>query len=194
MLIVRGPGGFIGGRVCDSLVSQVDLFPTLCDVVGIDCPDWVQGVSIMPIIRGETHEVRDSVFAEVNYHAAYEPKRCVRTRRWKYIRRFDDRRKPVLSNCDDSPTKTVLLETGWADTALLGEELYNLVFDPNETHNLAARSGAGSVLIDMRGRLNRWMKETDDPALKGPVPAPEGAVVNDPDGVSPSEKARPVGG
>jgi len=86
------------------------------------------------------------------------------------------------------------LEHGWADTVLLEEELYDLVLDPNETRNLAARSGTGSVLINMRDRLNRWMKETDDPALKGPVPAPEGAVVNDPDGVSPSEKARPVGG
>jgi len=168
MLIVRGPGGFIGGRVCDSLVSQIDVFPTICDVAGIDHPDWLQGVSIMPIIRGETGEVRDSIFAEVNYHAAYEPKRCVRTRRWKYVRRFHERRKPVLPNCDDSPTKTVLLESGWADTALLEEELYDLVLDPNETHNLAARSGAGSVLVDMRDRLNRWMEKTDDPALKGP--------------------------
>lgn len=33
----------------------------------------------------------------------------------------------------------------------------------------------------------RWMQATDDPLLRGPVPAPPGAEVNDPDGLSPNE-------
>ena len=32
MLIVRGPGGFHGGKVSEALVSQIDLFPTLCEL------------------------------------------------------------------------------------------------------------------------------------------------------------------
>jgi hypothetical protein len=36
------------------------------------------------------------------------------------------------------------------------------------------------------------MHATDDPLLKGPVPAPEGAVVNDPDGASPKERPQPA--
>lgn len=36
MLILRGPGGFAGGRVCDALVSHVDLFPTVCGLLGVD--------------------------------------------------------------------------------------------------------------------------------------------------------------
>jgi arylsulfatase A-like enzyme len=51
MLIIRGPGGFSGGRVIDALVSQIDIFPTICDLVGIDAPGWIEGRSIMPIIR-----------------------------------------------------------------------------------------------------------------------------------------------
>jgi N-sulfoglucosamine sulfohydrolase len=39
----------------------------------------------------------------------------------------------------------------------------------------------------MRGRLDAWMKRTDDPLLKGPVKAPAGAKVNPVDGVSPKE-------
>ena len=38
MLIVRGPGGFHGGKVSEALVSQIDIFPTLCELAGIPAP------------------------------------------------------------------------------------------------------------------------------------------------------------
>src|SRR5215213_7917944 len=38
LLIVRGPGGFHGGRVNDALVSQMDLYPTICELAGIPQP------------------------------------------------------------------------------------------------------------------------------------------------------------
>ncbi len=192
MLIMRGPGGFEGGRVVDSLVSQIDLFPTLCELLEIEPPPWLQGVSLMPLIRGETTEVRQEIFAEVNYHAAYEPMRAIRTRRWKYIRRYDDRTRPVLPNCDDSPSKSLWLEHGWAEIPPDREALYDLIFDPNEKENLVSNPRAAEVLAEMRARLDAWMRSTDDPLLRGPVPAPPGAIVNDPDGLSPQERPRPV--
>lgn len=187
MLILRGPGGFVGGQVCDALVSHIDLFPTLCDLLDIEPPAWLQGQSIMPLIRGETQQIHDEVFAEVTYHAAYEPQRAARTQRWKYIRRFEARPSPVLPNCDDSPSKDVWLQHGWRDRSPAMEQLYDLIFDPNETQNLAADPAMTEVLDDMRARLDRWMQAMDDPLLHGPVPAPPGARVNDPDGLSPSE-------
>src|SRR4051794_32121962 len=90
LLIVRGPGGFTGGTVQDALVTHLDLFPTICALAGVDAPDWLQGRSLLPLAAGATTELHDAVFAELPYHAAYEPQRSVRTRRWKYIRRFDD--------------------------------------------------------------------------------------------------------
>ncbi len=192
MLIMRGPGSFEGGRVIDSLVSHIDIFPTLCDLLGIEPPPWLQGVSLMPLIRGEATDVRDEVFTEVNYHAAYEPMRAIRTKRWKYIRRFDDRRGPVLPNCDDSPSKSLWLEHGWAEMAPDPESLFDLVFDPNEAHNLIADPRAQAVLAELRARLDAWMHATGDPLLAGRVPAPPGAVANDPDGLSPREEPVPV--
>ena len=109
MLIVRGPGGFHGGKVSDALVSQIDLFPTLCELAGIERPDWLQGRSLLPLVRREADEVNDAIFAELTFHAAYEPQRAIRTQRYKYIRRFGERRTPVLPNVDDSPTKDLLL-------------------------------------------------------------------------------------
>ena len=79
MLILRGPGGFCGGRVSDALVSQIDLFPTLCELLQVEPPAWLQGRSLLPLVRGEAEEINDAVFAEVNYHGQYEPQRMIRT-------------------------------------------------------------------------------------------------------------------
>src|SRR3954466_7557006 len=62
-LIVRGPDGFTGGKVIDSLVSQIDLYPTCCELAGVDIPDWADGTSLMPLVRGERDAVRNEVYA-----------------------------------------------------------------------------------------------------------------------------------
>jgi N-sulfoglucosamine sulfohydrolase len=190
MLMMRGPGGFSGGKVVDSMVSHIDLFPTICDVAGVAKPSWLQGRSLNPLIRGEVAKVRDEVFAEVNYHAAYEPKRAVRTERHKYIRHFDKRGKPVLPNCDDGLSKSLWLDAGWSTQPVPEEELYDLIFDPNETRNLAGDPKHRDAHKDMASRLDRWRRETDDPILKGPIPLPPGAKVNDVDGASPKEPVK----
>ena len=191
-LIMRGPGGFTGGKVSDALVSHLDIFPTICDVAGVKHPAWLEGHSMLPLMTGEKQEIREELFAEVNYHAAYEPKRAVRTQRWKYIRNFSDRTKPVLPNCDDGLSKDIWLKYGWKNRPVDREQLYDLVFDPNESHNLAVDPAHKEVLAGMRARLDKWMRETNDPALKGEVKAPEGAVINDVEGTSPKERTRPA--
>jgi arylsulfatase A-like enzyme len=118
--------------------------------------------------------------------------RAIRTKRWKYIRRFENRGHPILPNCDDSLSKDVWLAHDWADMAQDDEMLFDLIFDPNEAHNLVGDPRVGDVLNDLRERLDTWMHETDDPLLKGKVPAPEGAVVNDPDGLSPQQRPIPA--
>jgi arylsulfatase A-like enzyme len=169
------------------LISHLDVFPTICEFIGIEKPSWLEGKSFLPIMRGQKKEINEEVFAEVNYHASYEPKRAVRTSRWKYIRHYDDRKVPVLPNCDDSLSKDLWLNHGWRTRTVAREELYDLVFDPTEHQNLGTDPAYKNVLDEMRQRLSRWMTATDDPLLRGPVPAPHGAKINDPDGVSPKE-------
>ncbi len=190
MLILRGPGGFLGGKVSDTMVSHIDVFPTICEVLEIKPPDWLEGRSILPLVRGDKREINEEVFGEINYHVPYEPRRAVRTSRWKYIRGFDARTAPLLANCDDGPSKDVWLRNGWKNRAIAREQLYDLVFDPCESRNLAADPAYRTALDEMRGRLDRWMKRTSDPLLKGPVPAPKGAIVAEPDLVSPKELKR----
>ena len=178
------------GIVCGALISQLDVFPTICDYIGIAHPSWLQGKSFLPVLAGETAEINEEIFAEVNYHASYEPKRAVRTSRWKYIRHFGDRDTPVLPNCDDSPSKNLWLQAGWGSQPVDKESLYDLLFDPTEHANLVNDPGHVAIAQQMRDRLHRWMVATNDPLLHGPVLAPPGAHVNDPNGVSPQEPTK----
>jgi arylsulfatase A-like enzyme len=193
MLILRGPGGFSGGKAIDALVSHIDLFPTVCDLAGAERPPWLQGESLLPLVNGEADEVRDAIFAEKTYHVAYEPQRCVRTHRWKYIRRFDDEHPtPVLANIDDGPSKDVILSNGYAERPIPAEQLYDLLYDPNEANNLAGDPTLVGVLQEMRDRLETWMRDTRDPLLHGPVPAPKGAELNGRDQLSPTDPTTTV--
>ena len=125
------------------------------------------------------------MFAEVNYHGQYEPQRMIRTRRWKYIRRYLERDIPSLANCDNSPSKELMLQHGWGSLPMAEEQLYDLAFDPNEAANLAGDPRHSGILAELRARLTRWMEQTDDPILKGPIPEPPGAAISRPDDVDP---------
>jgi len=136
-LILRGPGVFSGGRIWEAMISQIDIFPTMCDLLEIQRPAWLAGKSILPVLNGTVAEVNEEIFADVTFHGAYEPKSCVRTHRWKYIRHFDRRARAVLTNCDLSPSRAVWVKHGWHGRYVAPEQLYDLVFDPNERTNLA---------------------------------------------------------
>lgn len=186
MMIIRGPG-FTGGKVIDAPVSHLDVYPTLCDLSGAPRPDWLQGTSLMPLVRGETDSLHDAIFAETTYHAAYQPHRAIRTERWKYIRRFDEYPHPVLANCDDSDTKDLLVKAGWGKQVVPEEQLYDLVLDPQERNNVAADPARADVVAEMRERLEKWMRETEDPLLDGPIDPPAGAIYNEQEQVSPDD-------
>lgn len=171
MLMLRAPG-LPAGLAVDQLVSQVDVFPTLCDLVGIDHPSWLQGTSLLPTLDG--HPIRDETFAEITYHAAYQPQRAIRTQRWLYIESFDDWQHPILPNVDASASKTLWMDAGWGEEHRPTVRLHDLMFDPHEARNLADDPSKATIRADLAKRLERWMIETDDPLLLGPVPPPEG--------------------
>jgi arylsulfatase A-like enzyme len=191
LMIMRGPG-FGGGKVIDAPVTHLDVFPTLCELAEVEPPQWLQGRSLMPLVRGEVERLHEATYAETTYHAAYEPQRSVRTERWKYIRRFDDYPHPVLCNCDDGESKEVLVAAGWGERVVPRERLYDLILDPGEGDNLAANPEYAGVLAELRERLEDWMRETEDPLLDGPIPLPPGATVNEQWQISPDDPVRAV--
>ncbi len=187
MLIIRGPG-MPPGAAHDELVSHLDIFPTICEVAGIDEPPWLQGCSLVPLVSGtEPPGARSEVFAELTYHAAYEPQRAIRTERFKYVRRFDDYPYPVLANCDESPSKDAYLARGWATRPVARERLHDLFFNPGEGRNSIDDPDYAAVAADLRARLEAWMGQTNDPLLDGPVLPPPGSQINAQDQLSASD-------
>lgn len=164
-LIMRGPSGFSGGRIVDALVSQIDIFPTLMDILGLARPAWLRGESLLPLVVGATKEIHSEVFAEVTCHAAAEPMRAIRTQEWLYIKRFDGGGPPVLANVDDGDAKTLYLRHGWATYPPAERALYNVILDPLERRNRVDDADCAEIVDALDGRLQAWMVATNDPLL-----------------------------
>jgi len=174
--MMRGPtgSGFEGGRVIDALISQLDLFPTLCETMGFEAPDWLQGVSFLPLIDGRSEATREHVFTEQGWHGwGYDPQRAVRTQRYKYIRRKDVDHLRIV---DPGPTNDWLAGLGYRERPRETELLYDLWFDPQEMHNLIDDPDYADVLTDLRGRVDKWIAETDDPFATDAIPEPVDAT------------------
>jgi N-sulfoglucosamine sulfohydrolase len=168
-LMIRGPGGFEGGRVIEALVSHLDLYPTVLEMLGIAPKPWLQGHSLLPLIRGEKHAVREALFTEQTYHGSLEALRAIRTERYKFILRHD----PVAPRMrHDGPTGPYMESLGAYDRPIGHEELFDLYLDPMEAHNLASSPAHTDIRRDLRTRLETWMRETNDPFLNGTLPLP----------------------
>lgn len=172
MLMMRGPGGFAGGQVVDAMVSHMDIFPTLCELLQLPRPAWLQGSSLLPLIRGETKILHDELFFGQGWHEQADPQRAVRTTRYKYVRRLDPV-GPKARNCDEGPTKRFLEPAGWFERHLGPEQLFDLYLDPQEVCNRAYDPALAEIKVNLRARLDAWMEETNCPLRSGvPVPPP----------------------
>ncbi|MFS0723761.1 sulfatase [Paenibacillus sp. 1P07SE] len=186
-LIMKHPS-FSRQGAADALVSHLDVYPTLCEMIGLDKPAWLQGVSLLPVLTGAAEQVREEIYAEVTYHAAYEPMRCIRTPRYKYIRLFEDHGKHLAANIDDGLSKTFMMEHGLLEETRGQEMLFDLYLDPVERVNLIGRGDYAEIQQSLQDRLMRWMKLTGDPLLAGRVEKPAGARINKQSTLSPGER------
>jgi arylsulfatase A-like enzyme len=165
-LMMRWPAGGLRGNRSE-MVSNIDVMPTLLEAAGVAIPEGVQGRSVLSEGAG-----RDAIFAEKTFHSYYDPMRCIRTSRHKYIRNFEtafavevpgDIQAGAIFRSDPSRYS--------ADRPHV-VELYDLAADPLEKTNLAGREDVRDVEQELSERLWEWMRETDDPLLKGPVVSP----------------------
>lgn len=172
MLLLRFPmagGTPFAGQVVESLVSHLDLYPTLCELLGRQPEHPLEGKSLLPLIRGETEDLHDAIFAEQTYHGLLEPLRWVRTKRYKYIRRHFAT-GPIMRH--DGPPTPILEGCGWYERPLGHEELFDLYLDPWEACNRAQDPTYAGIREELARRLDEWMEKTGDPFPTGQFPPP----------------------
>ena len=186
--IFKYPGNKRKGEAIDTLVSQIDVFPTLCEILDMEKPNWLQGISFLPVLEKRKEKIRDEIYSEVTFHATYEPMRCIRTERYKLIRYFDPYSRPVPANIDDGASKDFLISSGYLESTIPEEMLFDLYLDPVERENKIGEREYQDIYDELSRKLQQWMEDTDDPLLQGKVKKPEGAIVNKIDCMSAEEQ------
>lgn len=193
-LAIRWPARFKGGRILDDFISLWDIAPTFLEAAGINAVPEMTGQSLLGLLEGKKQGARDVVFTERERHANVRkgdlsyPVRAVRTKEFLYVRNLRPDRWPggdpvyykavgPFGDCDDSPTKQLLLaqrnDPGIAPFFKLSfekrpaEELYDLSKDPHQLVNVADQSQYSAQKNQLRVALDRWMKETADPRAQG---------------------------
>jgi N-sulfoglucosamine sulfohydrolase len=172
-LLMRWPqGGLPEALVVGGLVSNVDVLPTLLEILGVPMPGDVQGRSFLPLLRGESIAGRAAVYAEKTYHSYYDPMRAIRTERHKYIRNFET--SFAVEVPGDVQLGSIFREHVelYQGSQHPPTELYDLHSDPLEQCNLAGGESHVEIERELDSELWTWMEQTDDPLLAGPVVSP----------------------
>ncbi|ONI48289.1 hypothetical protein AN643_02230 [Candidatus Epulonipiscioides saccharophilum] len=135
------------GQWIESLVSIVDICPTILDLAGINKTDQMNGESVMSLINGSKTKIHDAVFGENDFNDNYVEidnhpnkenyqsihSKYVRTKDFKYVR--FQLCKPII------------------------EELWDMKNDPGETNNLVADPVYEEQLNYMRKLLDDFILE-----------------------------------
>lgn len=172
--IVQWPGHVKPGSTTNSLISSIDLAPTVLKAAGLSPTSTFQGKSFLPILNDPQAEIQDSIFAEHNWHDFDDHGRAVRTAKYKYIRNYyTDIPNTPPADAVRSPTFQTMLELkdkgeltpdqlNCFEVPRPKEELYDLTNDPYELHNLAKDKSYTDALVMMRKRLDDWESQTGD--------------------------------
>jgi arylsulfatase A-like enzyme len=178
--MLRVPGS--QGRRVGALASTIDILPTLLDLCGIQTPEFVQGRSLAAVCGIESSQQavrqlpavgaamgRRYIVAEKTYHVIYDPSRCIRTNRFKYVMNRLPH-QPIQLSVQHS-YRIGLDRCGELYGTPRGEEeLYDLETDPGERENLAYDPAYSETRAKLRQKLLTVLRETGDPLLDGPIP------------------------
>jgi len=131
-LIIRYPGELNAQRI-RTPVSTIDIFPTLLDMLDIEIPEDIDGVSLLPLMKGEGTYGREFVASETYGRPGIE----------------------------DALQQIAIIKGDWKLIEIRGSDilspgLYNLRTDPNEQRNLY------DVYIEKRKELQQYIPEVTD--------------------------------
>ncbi|MFW6145843.1 MAG: sulfatase [Planctomycetota bacterium] len=161
--LMRWPiGDVTGGRRVGQLVSNVDVTPTLLELIGVEPPYPLDGIPFTALLRDpDAPATREAIYAMYLMGGGHPEARCVRTRTHKLIRNFSNLRVFRTPVDITAPAKE-------PDTCPV-TELYDLAADPLEFKNRSGRADVAAVEADLNDRLWRWLEAAGDPILDSPI-------------------------
>ena len=141
---VRWPGVIKPGTKITHTVSNLDWFPTILAMAGVEIPRGtvIRGRNILPVLKGEKIAWSNEFYAEYStHHQTKTHTRMLRTSKWKLIRDFRNRDR---------------------------DELYDLENDPAESENLIESKNPihRRIRVLLNQRILSKMQKLNDPALK----------------------------
>jgi arylsulfatase A-like enzyme len=174
-LVVFWPKGIRSkGSQTESMISAIDIAPTILELAGIKPPDEYQGVSFVQVLNNPATEIRTAVFSEHNWHDYEAHERMMRTKDYLYVLNA----RPNLTNCGPADSKSspaqhalnqirdkeqlTMAQTDVFITPRPAEELFDVRNDPEQILNLASLPKYQEKINEMRSLLKSWQYKTDD--------------------------------
>lgn len=195
-LLFRWPGHIPAGVRTNAMVSWVDLMPTLIDCAGGHVSDGIDGRSFARVLRRPTASHRKEIYTTHTGDGIMNvyPIRAIRTARYKYIRNlrpdcYHSNHSDILRKPDAGAYWNSWEEKAKNDSQARqlinryyvrpAEELYDVINDPLEQHNLATLPAYRTQMGKLARKLDKWMQQQGDKQLiyenpypvTGPLPS-----------------------
>ncbi len=144
-LIISAPGLKYAGKKTRALSELVDIYPTLCELSGLEIPDHLEGNSLVPVLKEPSRVWKKAVFTQTTKHARMQqdPEKVVtgysvKTEKYRYTEWTSHKNRDVLAR-----------------------ELYDHQTDPHENENIAYLPQNESLIGELSTLLNGgqgWQK------------------------------------
>ena len=199
-LAVRFPGPAGKPETCEEFINLVDLAPTFLTAAKADIPATMKGRALQSLRKdaGIPSASREFVVTGFERHIICRrdglgyPARCIRTKKFAYIRNYEPGRWPAgdpdfvsshqgfIGDCDRGASKSFLMNNftrrDIAPYYLLcfgrrpAEELYDMEADPHQLRNLAGEAKFEEMKSALREKMEAHLRATGDPRMRGESP------------------------
>ena len=171
--IVRWPGKIKPNTTSETLLTLVDVLPTILEVSNTEIPSEIDGKSFLETLNGSKMKIHDYVFGVSTRQNIREckifPSRMIRGNRYKLIRNFNSV-EVVNSNLGDNPVINEFAKIGAESFPNVPyEELYDLEKDPYQKVNLIDNPKYKKTRNRLSVALENWMKSQEDFLLDNPI-------------------------
>lgn len=172
--IVHWPDGIKKGKISNSLISSVDIAPTVLDICSVKALERFQGKSFKQILMDPNNQIRKYAFSEHNWHDYEAHERMARTKDFIFI--LNSRSQfPNQGPADavTSPSFRAMateneknnLTPAQYDVFLAPRPVEELFYCKNNSlqlDNLMGNTEYTSVYKELKGVLSKWMEQTGD--------------------------------